>query len=781
MNKRILWSLLLAVMLAFSPHTARAFSLAGPVGNGGDSWQVPQIGYGPPVDDVAPKNLGEEYRRNTPVMYYAYDANFLDYFGTAGAASVDQAFAILNSLTNVDDYNQQLSSFPLESRHVNYQAQALGLLDLKSTTLGLMMQQLGLADPIEYTWTLHNRYLPSGGTCPIDEEYSVVQRNFNIISSPLNQLQYSPYVNDTLYSYQIYEACTGPEPLALAEPFSVDPLADIYSPVASDAITWGEYYTGLTRDDVAGLRYLLRTNNVNYESLPAGTTWLLTTTNKLAPESFPPYSANNSVGTNNAGFYYFTGTTNGGYGYGDLAALLTFARTNGPVALQAAYPGVIIDSYSNNLVWTTNESYFYYTTNTGYGSTYPPPTTIAVGTNYTGYWQTIYHYQFANVFTNHYYTNSVGYLDTVSVAPPIGSPYGTASVTNVTSVRTNQVSGDFFVLPVFGTNHCPLDIIDASHYNVVAKTNYFSLGDTNFPATNSISGGTNTITVSNSKYLVTYFTNYSFEINPVSCTEPTNATALYQGIGRMRFIRANYDSLLGQYFQPITNYYYMVAITNSQPQRRLIQRIVTAPDFLFSSLDLTPGPSSAVFQIIDQSTVPPFDTADALPGLAGPGTITPATTISFNKDGPLFYNTPLDTMDGTAYFNQTPGGDITNLFYSMYYIWGSFDGSTNAPVVFPNGTSISNLENQVLIQVSPRTVANGYSNVPYPSVTFTATGGSFSPPYTWSASNLPPGLALSSDGILSGTPTQSGTYDFTLTLTDYFGKSVHWTYNITIQ
>ena len=23
--------------------------------------------------------LGEEYRRNTPVMYYAYDANFLDY------------------------------------------------------------------------------------------------------------------------------------------------------------------------------------------------------------------------------------------------------------------------------------------------------------------------------------------------------------------------------------------------------------------------------------------------------------------------------------------------------------------------------------------------------------------------------------------------------------------------------------------------------------------------------------------------------------------------------
>ena len=33
--------------------------------------------------------------------------------------------------------------------------------------------------------------------------YLVVQRNFDFISSPLNQLQYSPYINDTLYSYYI--------------------------------------------------------------------------------------------------------------------------------------------------------------------------------------------------------------------------------------------------------------------------------------------------------------------------------------------------------------------------------------------------------------------------------------------------------------------------------------------------------------------------------------------------------------------------------------------------
>jgi hypothetical protein len=46
---------------------------------------------------------------------------------------------------------------------------------------------------------------------------------------------------------------------------------------------------------------------------------------------------------------------------------------------------------------------------------------------------------------------------------------------------------------------------------------------------------------------------------------------------------------------------------------------------------------------------------------------------------------------------------------------------------------------------------------------------------------LPPGLALSSGGTLSGTPTQSGTFDFYLVMTDALGRSVQWYYSITIQ
>ena len=132
----------------------------------GDTWQTLVLYYG--FGDVGgPKNIGEEYRRNTPVIYYAYDANFLDFFGSNGVSAVDSAFAILNSLTNVDSYSPDLSEFPLNSQSINYAAQSAGLVDLKSYAMAILMEQLGLAQPERFVWTLHDRYLPPGGpSCP---------------------------------------------------------------------------------------------------------------------------------------------------------------------------------------------------------------------------------------------------------------------------------------------------------------------------------------------------------------------------------------------------------------------------------------------------------------------------------------------------------------------------------------------------------------------------------------------------------------------------------------
>ena len=66
----------------------------------GDAWQTPVIAYGLPGDVNAPKNLGEEYRRNVQVLYYACDVNFVDYFGSNGVSAVDGAFAFGASVEN---------------------------------------------------------------------------------------------------------------------------------------------------------------------------------------------------------------------------------------------------------------------------------------------------------------------------------------------------------------------------------------------------------------------------------------------------------------------------------------------------------------------------------------------------------------------------------------------------------------------------------------------------------------------------------------------------------
>jgi hypothetical protein len=333
--KKFLWvGLLIAVL-----PSALAYSLLGPVGNGGDAWQVKDIGYGYDSDIGAPKNWGEGYRLNVPTIYYSCDAAFLGYFGLAGSTNVDATFAILNGLTNVSSYSSDLSEFPLSSEQINYSAQSLGLVDLKSYMLGLLIEHSGLASPDRYVYTLHNRFQPAGATCPNGTFYSVVQRNFDVAASPLSQVQYSAYVNGTLYTYQIIETCqTTKSPEATTIPYLVDPLSQAYTPVASfvggavyvngslvyfPGLDTGGFYTGLTRDDVAGLRYLLSSNNLATEATSTYGSLLLVT------NTLP---ATNLLTT--------------------LPISLLFAQsvTNDPGSLQAAYPGITFLSVTTNIV-----------------------------------------------------------------------------------------------------------------------------------------------------------------------------------------------------------------------------------------------------------------------------------------------------------------------------------------------------------------------------------------------------------------------------------------------
>ena len=54
-------------------------------------------------------------------------------------------------------------------------------------------------------------------------------------------------------------------------------------------------------------------------------------------------------------------------------------------------------------------------------------------------------------------------------------------------------------------------------------------------------------------------------------------------------------------------------------------------------------------------------------------------------------------------------------------------------------------------------------------LTLAATGGT--PPYTWTATGLPDGLAISADGVVTGTPAAAGTSSVTVTAADSAGAS----------
>lgn len=342
------------VLLAASLTTAFAFSLLGPGptagGTGVETWQVQANGFNPLVGSgipygftdpnrLGPHNLGEEYRLNAPVLYYACDANFLDFFGMSGMTNVESALSVLNNLTNVDSYSTNLSEFPLQSENINYTAQNWGLVDLKSLTLAAMMEQVGLADAIRYTWVLHDRYSVqnSGLSCPLNLEYLVVSRNFDLLTAmPVGSAQYySPYVNDTLYSYFIWENCTPATPslvVAAAVPQNFYSTEEFENPPVSSGIgisanfspfngangrlDIGEYYTGLTRDDVQGLRYFYSTNNVNFESSPPGSVLLSSTGGGITGLGLP--------------FALYTS---------NYTAFVQAALTNSPTVLSNLFPG----------------------------------------------------------------------------------------------------------------------------------------------------------------------------------------------------------------------------------------------------------------------------------------------------------------------------------------------------------------------------------------------------------------------------------------------------------
>jgi uncharacterized repeat protein (TIGR01451 family)/CSLREA domain-containing protein len=84
-----------------------------------------------------------------------------------------------------------------------------------------------------------------------------------------------------------------------------------------------------------------------------------------------------------------------------------------------------------------------------------------------------------------------------------------------------------------------------------------------------------------------------------------------------------------------------------------------------------------------------------------------------------------------------------------------------------------------VITVMPPITNTGTTGVPF-SQTFTQSGGIGATTFS-TASTLPTGLTLASNGVLSGTPTQSGTFPISVTATDSNGCTGMASYTLTIN
>ena len=246
---------------------AAGFSLLGPF----EAWQTPALGYNPLGNDLgAPKNLGEEYRWNVPVITYGFDRGFIDYFGLLGVEAVEEAMKMLNDLPAATEMD--LAVFPLDSRRMNYRANVQNLMDLKSAAFALVVQQLGLAAPERWVWALAGREVRFNSEDVGWTNYTVVPLNFD----PETWLS-SVYVNNTRFSYRVLEFA---EPsFADAVEFNIqDPgqfpatsVAGADGNIFDSPLEPGIFFSGLTKDDAGGLRYLLHPANINLEPLPEGT------------------------------------------------------------------------------------------------------------------------------------------------------------------------------------------------------------------------------------------------------------------------------------------------------------------------------------------------------------------------------------------------------------------------------------------------------------------------------------------------------------------------------
>ncbi|HYE31427.1 MAG TPA: hypothetical protein VEH27_08370 [Methylomirabilota bacterium] len=193
--------------------------------------------------------------------------------------------------------------------------------------------------------------------------------------------------------------------------------------------------------------------------------------------------------------------------------------------------------------------------------------------------------------------------------------------------------------------------------------------------------------------LTNFFTNATFTNIVGGAALPIVNAGVRAGIDKVTFVRA--DTGAG-FFAGVTNRWVDVYFTNFGTQLVMAQQAVelttTRPDLLFGAdtiLDADGDPF--LFSRTDTTgwnNNGPIHNLTS-PDAPGPGTIPGLIDIVFSSAGPYALNTAAEPIGG-----QLDATEAGAFFPGV--VWGSFDGSSRPPIIFPNGTSIREAEERAL-------------------------------------------------------------------------------------